>query len=113
MQDDELRGYLREEFPDAVQVSALTGEGVEGLRDFLEERLRELDVPERTVANGEHEHRVFRPTWQGLRVERVEDGAYEVSGEDVERMALRTDWESPEGVEHFQRSLEKKGVVAA
>ncbi len=111
--DDELRGYLREEFPDAVQVSALTGEGVEGLRDFLEERLRELDVPERIVANGEREHRVFRPTWQGLRVERVEDGAYEVSGEDVERMALRTDWESPEGVEHFQRSLEKKGVVAA
>jgi GTP-binding protein len=48
-----------------------------------------------------------------LRVERLEDGAYEVSGEDVERMALRTDWESPEGVEHFQRSLEKKGVVAA
>jgi GTPase len=111
--DDELRGYLRGEFPDAVQVSALTGEGVEGLRDVLEERLRELDVPERTVANGEREHRVFRPTWQGLRVERVEDGAYEVSGEDVERMALRTDWDSPEGVEHFQRSLEKKGVVAA
>ena len=111
--DEELRGYLRGEFPAAVQVSALTGEGVEGLRDLLEERLRKLDVPERTVANGEREHRVFRPTWKGLRVERIEDGAYEVSGEGVERMALRTDWDSPEGVEHFQRSLEKKGVVAA
>ncbi|MDQ3921970.1 MAG: Obg family GTPase CgtA, partial [Actinomycetota bacterium] len=37
---------------------------------------------------------------------------YEVSGENVERLALRTDWESPEGVENFQRELERKGVVA-
>ncbi len=70
---------------------------------------------ERVAANGggPDEHRVFRPTWKGLRVERVEDGAYEVSGEDVERLALRTDWESQEGVENFQRELEKKGVVSA
>ena len=111
--DEELRAYLREEFPDAVRVSALTGEGVEELRNLLEERVRELEAPERAATNGDREHRVFRPTWQGLRVEKVEDGSYEVCGEDVERLALRSDWDSPEGVEHFQRTLEKKGVVAA
>jgi GTP-binding protein len=47
-----------------------------------------------------------------LRVEKVEEHKYEVSGENVERLALRTDWESREGVERFQRELEKKGVVA-
>ena len=115
--DDELREYLRETFPEAVQVSALTREGVAELRDLLEKRLRELG--EREVAAGANgvagpaEHRIFRPTWKGLRVERVEDGAYEVSGEGVERLALRTDWESDEGVRNFQRELEKKGVVAA
>ena len=115
--DDELREYLREAFPGAIQVSALTGEGVTELRDLLEERLREMGEPERTGVNGDGpgsaEHRVFRPTWKGLRVERVEDGAYEVSGEGVERLALRTDWESSEGVRNFQRELERKGVVAA
>ena len=113
--DDELREYLRETFPGAVQVSALTGEGVMELRDLLEERLRELGEREAVEANGAGptEHRVFRPTWKGLRVERAEDGAYEVSGEGVERLALRTDWESTEGVRHFQRELERKGVVAA
>ncbi len=115
--DEELREYLRETFPEALQVSALTGECVTELRDLLEERLRELSEREMVGANGAGsgptEHRVFRPTWQGLRVERVEDGAYEVSGEDVERLALRTDWESSEGVRHFQRELERKGVVAA
>jgi GTPase len=113
--DDELQEYLRETFPEAVQVSALTGEGVAELRDLLEQRLREMSERETTSTNGAGpaEHRVFRPTWKGLRVERVEDGAYEVSGEGVERLALRTDWESPEGVRNFQRELEKKGVVAA
>ena len=112
--DDELREYLRETFPEAVQVSALTGEGVVELRDLLEKRLREMSERETMSANGVEpvEHRVFRPTWKGLRVERIEDGAYEVSGEGVERLALRTDWESPEGVRNFQRELEKKGVVA-
>jgi GTPase len=114
--DDELREYLREAFPSAVQVSALTGEGVEGLRDLLEERLRSLGERELAKTNGSDgrtKHRVFRPTFRGLRVEEVGEGVYEVSGGNVERLALRTDWDSTEGVANFQRELEKKGVVAA
>ena len=114
--DGELREYLREAFPGSLQVSALTGEGVEGLRVLLEERLRSLDEQQlaRTNADdGRVEHRVFKPTFRGLRVEEVEEGVYEVSGEDVERLALRTDWDNTEGVANFQRELEKKGVVAA
>ncbi|HEX2728854.1 MAG TPA: GTPase ObgE [Rubrobacteraceae bacterium] len=107
--DEELRDYLTERFPGAIQVSAASGEGVEELRDLLETRLREL-VDEEVV--GEEEHRVFRPTWNGMRVE-SEDGGYAVSGEELERLALKTDWQSPEGVEHFQRQLERRGVVAA
>jgi GTP-binding protein len=109
--DEELREYLREAFPEAIQVSAKTGEGVEELRDLLEERLRELDgrqeeQPER------REHRVFRPKWKGVRVQR-ENGGYVVAGEGVERLALKTDWENPEGVERFQRELDRSGVVSA
>jgi GTPase len=111
--DEELRSYLCELFPGAAQVSARTGEGVEGLRDFLEERLREIG--ERAARDHEKKqraHRVFRPAWKGIRVER-ENGAYVVFGEGVERLALRTDWENPEGVERFQRELERRGVVSA
>jgi GTPase len=111
--DNELRGYLRDTFPGSLQVSALTGEGVKALRDLLEEQLRELGERERVEANGAGEHRTFRPMWRGLRVEKVGEGAYEVTGENVERLALRTDWDSPEGVANFQRELERKGVVAA
>lgn len=110
--DDELRGYLREAFPKASQVSALTGEGVVALRDLFEERLRALgEEPEHDMPG--EQHRVFRPAWNGVRVEKAGEKTYEVSGEVVERLALSTDWENPEGVEHFQRELEKKGVVSA
>lgn len=109
--DEELREYLIEAFPNAPQVSALTGEGVAALRDLLEERFRTLD--EQGAVAETREHRLFKPGWHGMRVEKAAEHAYEVSGEVVERLALRTDWESPEGVENLQRELERKGVVAA
>ena len=77
-----------------------------------EEKLRELGSTAPEADDGRREHRVFRPTWQGMRVER-ENGAYVVAGEEIERLALKTDWDSPEGVENFQRELERKGVVGA
>ena len=111
LMDEELRGYLRETFPGAPQVSARTGEGVAELRDLLEERLREAGESAATEDEG-REHRVFRPAWRGIRVER-ENGAYVVSGEGVEPLALRTDWESPESLQRFQRELERRGILGA
>ena len=111
--DDELRGYLREAFPEASQVSALTGDGVGDLRDLFEERLRALGDQEYVSTVGAGQHRVFRPTWHGMRVEKAGKKMYEVSGEAVERLAQKTDWENPEGVEHFQRELERRGVLSA
>jgi GTP-binding protein len=109
--DEELRGYLREAFEGAIQVSAKTGEGIDGLQELLEERLRGVSEHADDVERA-RQHRVFRPTWKGVRVER-ENGAFVVSGESVERLALKTDWENPEGVERFQRELERRGIVGA
>ena len=81
------------------------------MRDRFEERLREMGESGAPEVQ-EREHRVFRPTWKGMRVGR-EDGAYVVSGEGVERLALKTDWGNQEGIERFQRELEKIGVVGA
>ena len=110
--DEELRDYLEDAFPEAVQISAVTQEGVEEFRDLVAGRVREMQEVDFQEESGEATHRVFRPEWPGMRVE-TRDGSYVVFGEEVERMALKTDWDSPEGVEHFQRELEKKGVVSA
>ena len=108
--DDELRAYLREVFPDVPQVSAATGEGVPALRDTFEAGLRALGEERPAPGVAEREHRVFRPTWKGVRVEH-ENGGYVVSGEDVERLALKTDWGNREGVERFQHELQRIGVL--
>jgi GTP-binding protein len=110
--DEELRDYLGEAFPEALHVSARTGEGVAELRDLFEEELRGMEERGAEPADEARTHRVFRPGWKGLRVERA-NGGFVVAGEEVERMALRTDWESDEGVERFQRELERKGVIKA
>jgi GTP-binding protein len=107
--DEELREYLGQVFPDSPQISAATGEGVEELADLLKERLEELE----SVSGGDRKtHRTFRPTWKGVRVEAV-NGGYRVSGELAERLVLKTDWENPEAVEHFQRELRNRGILAA
>jgi GTP-binding protein len=110
--DEELRAYLREVFPGAHQVSAETAEGVALLRDALEQKLRELGEKRVPTGVAEREHRVFRPVWKGVRVEQ-ENGGYVVSGESVERLALKTDWGNREGVERFQYELQRIGVVGA
>ena len=110
--DEELRDYLGEAFPGALHVSARTGEGAGELRDLFEEELRGMEERGAEPADDARTHRVFRPGWKGLRVERA-NGGFVVAGEEVERMALRTDWESDEGVERFQRELERKGVIKA
>ena len=113
MLDEELRGYLRETFPEAVQVSALSGEGVKEFGDLLEKLLRSSDDRKHAEVNGVRKHRVFKPLWKGMRIERAEKRLYEVSGEEVERLTLKTDWDNLESVGHFQRELEREGVVAA
>ncbi len=111
--DEELREYLQESFPEAFRISAQTGENVGELRDLLEARVREMGEADVSNAEEQKGHRIFRPSWKGLRVTRAESGAYEVHGEEIERLALKTDWENQEGVDHFQRELERKGVLMA
>ena len=107
--DEELREYLREAFPEAMQVSAKTGEGVEELRDLLEERLREPGRPARRAAGAAGTPRVPPEVGEGAARERWLRRRRRGS----RALALKTDWENPEGVERFQRELDRSGVVSA
>lgn len=109
--DEELRQYLRDVFPGALHVSARTGEGLEELRDSMQQEIQEM--PETKPGVSEDEHVVFRPSYDGVRVERDEEGRYLVAGREAERLALKTDWENREALEHFHRELEKQGMLGA
>jgi Obg family GTPase CgtA-like protein len=108
----ELKRQLEGRGRPVVGISAATGDGVPGLLEVLRAELARLPAePARATPNV----RVYRlaPEAEGWTVEREEDGSYIVRGRRVERMAAMTDPDSPEGVEHLQRSLGRLGVVAA
>ena len=107
--DEELRSYLGEAFPGAIHVSAQTGEGLAELRDLLQEKVREFAG----ASEPGEEHAVYRPSWNGLRIGRDEEERYVVFGEEAERLALKTDWENREALEHFHRELERLGALGA
>ena len=109
--DEELREYLKDVFPGALHVSAQTGEGLEELRDSMQQKIQEMPEPAPEVS--EEEHVVFRPSYNGVRVERDEEGRYVLTGREAERLALKTDWENREALEHFHTELERHGMLAA
>jgi GTP-binding protein len=91
--------------PDALAVSAMTGEGVEPLVARLGLLAEEAvaTAPERTP------YVVLRPARPSFAIER--DGRrFHVSGRTVERWVADTDMDDEQAVEALQRKLIKEGV---
>jgi GTP-binding protein len=115
----ELFSVIEEELPDSVgelyAVSAVTGEGVQQLLRVVADRVDELDReleaqrPEPT----EFVHRPGASDEREFAVTEVAPGVFRVSGEEVERLAVMTDWSNHESIERFDRVLRARGVSAA
>src|SRR5579883_2925092 len=99
---EELRG----EWPGLRGISAATGEGVRELMQAVWETISAMPRP--AVATPEPVHIVLRGE-EPFDV-RIEDGVFVVSGERIERLAAMTNFESDEGLAHFERILERLGV---
>jgi GTP-binding protein len=101
------RGHLGLE--DVHFVSALTGEGLAGLKEAMFEvasHAPEPELPERAAV-------VLLPAGPArLSVERRTWG-FQVRGDRVERLLERTNLESEGGLDHFQVELDKLGVNTA
>jgi GTP-binding protein len=91
--------------PGALVVSAMTGDGIEGLasRLGLLAELAAESAPERRP------HVVLRPGRPRFMVSR-EGGGFRVTGRDVERWVLETDLEDEETLRRLQRRLVREGV---
>ncbi len=90
---------------DAVAVSAVTGEGIERLRERLTALARETEQVEEDRAA----YVVLRPARPRFVVKR-EGERFRVMGRSVERWVAETDLDDPKNVERLQRRLVKEGV---
>ena len=93
--------------PDAVAVSAVTGEHVPELL----KRIFAMCPPREVVADRAPGERriVFSGGGRDWSVKKQKDG-FDVRGDRVERLATGIDWGSPDAAAYFQRLLQKNGI---
>ena len=99
--------------------SSATGQGVDELARELVRRVPVAAAAEEApVGPGSEEalpeHRTFRPgADRGFRVEQIDDTAWAVLGEGVERLVARYDLDNEEALAHLEGRLRRIGVVRA
>lgn len=86
-------------------ISAVTGEGIEKLLYRLAE---EVEKHPRELV--EKEFDIVVPEIEEIKVQKIEEGVYEVKGKKAERAVAMTDFENEEAVLNLQKKLKKMGV---
>lgn len=104
--------------PKLYRISALTGEGVEGLKAAIATKVHDL----RETARAEAESDVqYEHVWEHRREARDKQfkvvplggGVFRVTGARVERMIVQTDWDNEEAIAFLQHRLKRMGVEQA
>ena len=103
--------------PKLYRVSALTGEGIDGLKAAIAQKVHEL----REAARAEETEMPYEHVWELKQQERdkqfqiteLSEGVFQVEGPQVERMVIQTDWENDEAITFLQHRLKRAGVETA
>jgi GTPase len=98
---------LRERFGEVRAISAATGEGVRELVYAVWQAIATAPMPQTAVVQPA---RIDLVAHDAFRIERASDGAFEIFGERIERLAAMTDFDSDEALARFERALDAMGV---
>ncbi len=104
--------------PKLYRISALTGEGVDGLVAAIAQKVHALReaAREKQAATPEYDQ-----VWEHKReardrrfeVVRESNHVLSIKGPQVERMVVQTDWDNPEAIAFLQHRFKRLGVEAA
>ncbi|MBQ9954868.1 MAG: GTPase ObgE [Eggerthellaceae bacterium] len=101
--------------PKLYLISALTGKGVEPLKAAIAAKVHELREAAREMAANDVQ---YDHVWEHKREQRerrfkvtkLSDGIFRVTGGQVERMVVQTDWDNEEAIIFLQHRLKRMGV---
>ena len=108
--NEELRAALDEEGYTVYPVSAATGEGFEEMLDAV---IRFLDLLPPVLTYPEVELETGPRYEKGFTLSRGDDGAYVLSGGEVDKLLDSTDPNNEVSMRRFQQMLIKTGMIAA
>jgi len=111
----ELLPDLREALPpEAGEVLAISAVAREGVRDLLRAIARRLEAL--PVEEPDPEMFVFKMAEREddtYTITKIAHDTYRVEGQEIERLAVMTDWNNDESLERFERILGSRGISAA
>lgn len=101
--------------PKLYRISALTGKGIDSLKAAVATKVHELREAAREKSSAEIR---YDQVWEHERtvrdrrfaVENLGGGVFRVSGGQVERMVVQTDWDNEEAISFLQHRLKRLGV---
>lgn len=104
--------------PKLYCISALTGEGVDGLKAAIATKVHELRAAAYSAAENDVQYDHVWEHQRELRDKRFQvlplgGGVFRVQGPQVERMVVQTDWDNEEAITFLQHRLKRLGVEAA
>ncbi|MEI3230651.1 MAG: Obg family GTPase CgtA [Gordonibacter pamelaeae] len=104
--------------PKLYRISALTGEGVDGLKAAIATKVHELREAARADLGADVQYDHVWEHKREMRDKRFEvlnlgGGVFRVTGPQVERMVVQTDWENEEAIAFLQHRLKRLGVETA
>jgi len=106
-----VRDALEDQGVEVMGISAVSGVGIQEMLHRVADRLSALSEVE-----VEEPLYVFRPAEEDPRafeVGRTTDGGFRVRGDEIERIAIQTDWSNQEAIERFERILRARGITEA
>ncbi len=108
----QIRDGIRKAGYPFMSISAVTGEGV---KPMLYEIKRMADTTPRAVPLAADELVVIRPPVgeEVFTIKRESNGAWRVSGKEIERLAVMTYFEFDDSLMRFQTALKRSGITAA
>lgn len=98
---------LRDRFPDVTGISAATHEGVRDLVFAVARVLETAPIPDVAAPPPAT---IELAAADAFVLVRGRDGAFELSGKRIERLAAMTNFDSDESLVHFERALGRMGV---
>lgn len=108
---NELQRLAEEKGMKIFKISAVTGEGVKELLDYVSEILKTL--PKEELIDVEDIKKVYTLEEKDEFTINKEDGIWIVNGPGIERIMRRVNLEDNESMHYFQRSLDRLGVNQA
>jgi GTP-binding protein len=98
--------YFQERKIPFFPISAVTGEGLSELINYLFTKLKEVPYPQKKQPR----RKVVKVKAVPIKVRKVGDGVYRVEGGGLEKLVKKVDLSTAEGRIYIQKRLKKAGV---